>query len=101
LKGNILPNFEINTKIYLNKDEQTAIQTVVDEYCRAIQKFGPFNSAHEGYAIIKEELDELWDEVKKKQGERELDSLKNESMQVAAMGLRFLIDVAQKNVGFK
>ena len=28
---------------------------------RAERAFPPFNSPHEGYAVIAEELDELWD----------------------------------------
>jgi len=35
------------------------------EYHSAAHKFPKFNSAHEGYAVIKEELDELWELVKK------------------------------------
>lgn len=56
----------------------------------AVKKFGPFNSAHEGYAVIKEELDELWDEVKDKNSTGE--ALAEEAIQVGAMAARFLID---------
>ena len=43
---------------------ESITQEVVEELCRAEAKFGPFNSSHEGYAVILEELDELWDVVK-------------------------------------
>lgn len=36
-----------------------AIKEVVDELNVATNKLGPFNSTHEGYAVILEELDEL------------------------------------------
>jgi hypothetical protein len=37
---------------------------VVEELKQAEAKFGPFNSSHEGYAVILEEMDELWEVVK-------------------------------------
>lgn len=52
-----------------------------------------FNSAHEGYAVILEELDELWDEVKKNGQKRDIQKMRDEAIQVAAMAMRFVIDV--------
>lgn len=49
-----------------------------------------FNSAHEGFAVLKEEVDELWDQVKVNQKKRDLDEMRNEAIQVAAMALKFL-----------
>ena len=43
---------------------QSIAKEVVQELERAEAKFGPFNSSHEGYAVILEELDELWEVVK-------------------------------------
>jgi hypothetical protein len=59
----------------------------------AAQKFEPFNSAHEGYAILLEEVDELWEVVRQKQSERDLAKLRKEAIQVAALALRFVTDV--------
>jgi len=81
--------------------EQNAIYQVLIEYKSATERFGSFNSAHEGYGVILEELDELWDEIKLKQSKREPDSLFNESKQVSAMGLRFMVDVCLKGKGFQ
>ena len=39
---------------------------IKEEVKKAELNHPQFNSPHEGYAIIAEELDELWDEVKKK-----------------------------------
>ena len=39
-------------------------EEVAAELERAESKFGSYNSSHEGYAVILEELDELWDVVK-------------------------------------
>ena len=52
---------------------------------------------HEGYAIIKEELDELWEEIKSKN--RTPTNLYIEAMQVAAMGVRFMKLVQQNIMG--
>lgn len=65
------------------------ILEVLDELDKARKKFAPMNSAHEGAAVIKEEYDELWDEVKANNGPR----AREEAVQVAAMALRFLIDL--------
>lgn len=47
-----------------------------------------FASHHEGFAILKEEVDELWDEVKKDNHEAAV----YEAVQVAAMALRFVAE---------
>jgi hypothetical protein len=86
---------------YLDPIEEAAIKEVVNEYCRAVKKFGPFNSAHEGYGVILEELDELWDEIKMKDGARSNENMKEEAAQVSAMGLRFLVDVTMRVKGFE
>lgn len=52
---------------------------------RARQKHGPILSLHEGYSIILEEVDEFWDEVKKKQLSRDQEKVLSELVQVAAM----------------
>ena len=69
-----------------------AICLIVQEHERAISLFPPFRSEHEGYAIILEKLDELWDEVKKKKP-RDKHLMRKEAIQVAAMATRFLIDL--------
>ena len=63
---------------------------ILAEFEDATQKFGKFNSKHEGYAIIKEELDELWDAIKKNELQEQI---RREAIQIAAMALRFLYDL--------
>lgn len=36
---------------------------MVAELDKANKKNGPFTSAHHGYAVLLEEVDELWDEI--------------------------------------
>lgn len=68
----------------------------LDELCTAIVRFQKFHSAHEGYAVILEELDELKAEVWKNGKVRDREKLRAEARQVAAMALRFMIDVCPK-----
>ena len=53
-----------------------------------------FYSTHEGYAVLAEEVDELWDEVKKN-GNQE--RLRAEAIQVAAMAIRFIQELTNIN----
>jgi hypothetical protein len=76
--------------------EQAVIELVTDEFRRASALYKPFNSAHEGYAVLLEEVDELWDEVKKNDRTRCQTKMLAEAKQVAAMGLRFMLDVCKK-----
>lgn len=75
------------TNLPIAREEQIA-QEVLDELAAATRKFGPFASAHEGYAILKEEVDELWQEVKHGTKKKALE----EAIQVAAMAIRFVMD---------
>ena len=71
-----------------------ALGSVMCEYTVATDTFKKFNSAHEGYSVLAEEVDELWQEVKKnptKHPQRK-DLMRKEAIQVAAMALRFLED---------
>ena len=76
-----------------------ATDEVANEVRRAKQKFPPFNSAHEGFAVLKEEVDELWDHVKANQQNRDLLKMYNEAIQVAAMAVRFAIEVCDEERG--
>lgn len=67
---------------------KSAVELVLAELARATAKFGPFHSAHEGWAVLREEVDELWWEVKANDRDRQ----RAEAVQVAAMALRFLRD---------
>lgn len=65
---------------------------VLAEYRRARKKHAPMRGTHEGYAVLLEELDELWDEVKKRTPDST--ALHAEAIQVAAMALAFALEVA-------
>lgn len=108
----------VETEMHEDKEEAVElpnypwddIQDEVDaELIRATEKFGPFGSPHEGYSIILEELDELWEKVKNPpdmdKTEKRPDGftegqwkavwqvqMKKEAVQVAAMAVRFALD---------
>jgi hypothetical protein len=65
---------------------------ISNEFNRASSIYPKFNSAHEGYAVLLEEVEELWDEVKKSPKRRDPAKMREEAIQVAAMALRFLHD---------
>ena len=72
---------------------------VMSELEKAVDAYPAFNSAHEGFGILKEEVDELWDEVKVKQGARDINKMRQEAIQVAAMAIRFAVDVCHDDAG--
>jgi hypothetical protein len=83
-----------------------AVQDILDdvkgELTSAMAAFPPFNSAHEGFAVIQEEFNtELWEEVCAKQGARDVERMRKEAIQVAAMAIRFIHDVCDKGNGQK
>lgn len=78
-------------------------KAIRDEFMRAEQMFPPFNSAHEGYAVLLEEVDEVKDLVfvnplKRADWGATADArlhehrrlLRAEAVQVAAMAMRFI-----------
>ena len=69
------------------------LREVSEELDAALRKHAKLNSAHEGYAVILEELDELWDEIKVRQSKRRPKKMKREAIQVAAMAMRFVMEV--------
>lgn len=64
---------------------------VGQELLKAMAKHPPFNSAHEGHSVLREEVEELWDHVKADTGYS--DAAYKEAMQVAAMGVRYMLMV--------
>lgn len=68
---------------------------VAIELENAIAAHGPMKSAHEAYAVIKEELDEFWEEVKRKKTSES--DMAKEIIQIAAMCVRAMIDLRLPN----
>lgn len=71
------------------------------EVINAEEKWPPMNSAYEAYAVLLEEVDELWEHVKTNQKRRDLEGMRGEAIQVAAMAIRFIRDVCDLQKGRK
>jgi hypothetical protein len=69
---------------------------ILDELHSAEKKFGGFASAHEGYAVILEELDELWDEIKSDKEPGAVERMRTEAIQIAAMAVKFIKTVCSQ-----
>lgn len=66
------------------------LEEVHTEVHRAEKKHKPQTSPHGAYAVLLEEVDELWEEIKKNNG-RGADARK-EAIQIAAMAVRYVLD---------
>lgn len=85
--------------------DTNTINDVMAELARARGKFGKFNNAHEGYAVILEEVEELWADVRTNPQkaypeaidpqQRHRTKMRAEAIQIAAMAVRFAEDVCQ------
>lgn len=80
-------------------DYEAALSAVSMEVSRARGMHSPMNSAHEGFAVLAEEVDELWDHVKMKQKNRDLNEMRKEAIQVAAMAVAFAAEVCNETRG--
>ena len=70
---------------------ERAAREALAEAKRAGELHHPLRSAHEGWAVLREEVDELWDEVKNRRQVTE--RMREEAVQVAAVAIRFLADI--------
>jgi len=96
----------------LNKipeQERINLTLIYEQYLAAKKQYPPFKSPHEAYAIILEELEETWNEIKNHKKPTHLmqgklmddslskgagrDTMKYEIKSVGAMVLRFMLDL--------
>jgi hypothetical protein len=80
-------------------------EDVRNELAKARAKYRPMASAHEGWAVLREEVEEaliemklavdrkLWEEVKKKPSARNATAIYEELVQVSAMAQRMAEDI--------
>lgn len=67
-----------------------ALRQIENEFLRASELYPNFHSNHEAYAVIKEEVDELWDAIKKSKEVIGNKQIRQELIQIGAMALRYL-----------
>lgn len=69
------------------------MKAVEAEIFSAVKMHGPMKSAHEGWAVPFEEVEELWDQVKLKDSKRSQANMREEAIQIAAMACRLVVDL--------
>jgi hypothetical protein len=75
-------------------NEKIALTQIYEEYLAAKKKYPPFNSPHEAYGVILEELEETWHLIKNdEKAWAGRDAMKYEIKAVGAMALRFMVDL--------
>jgi len=65
---------------------------VESELARARESYGDIRNYHEGYAVLLEEVDEFWDQVKKWPRNHSESAMRMELVQIAAMAQRIAED---------
>lgn len=73
--------------------ENSFIKDLTIELQNAEMSHKPMNSLHEAYAVILEELDELWGLCRLKCEERKSEDIREELLQIAAMAWRTARDL--------
>lgn len=84
-----------------DSDFSLIVAHIESELVSARTNWPPFNTAHEGIAVLMEEVDELWEHVKTNQRKRDLQEMRKEAIQVAAMAVRFAMEVCTEERGRK
>lgn len=84
----------------LDKRHKEAIWEVTEELVRLKKlvddpnhPFENLYSPHHGWALLHEEMDELWEEIRKKNKDRDKAAMREEAMQIAALAIRFMADL--------
>jgi hypothetical protein len=86
------PGSEPDELLYQRINAELSLLRV--ELVKAMTKHAPMHSPHEGMSVIREEEDELWDHVKADTGRTS--GARKEARQVAAMGLRYALDLCEE-----
>jgi|SRR5579859_6969055 len=76
-----------------------ALGDVELEARRAMSLWPIMANAHHGYAVILEELDELKEHVWTNQNKRDIPAMRKEAVQLAAMCVRFIVDICNEERG--
>jgi hypothetical protein len=71
---------------------------ITQEKTQAFEKYGHFNSTHEAYAVLQEEVDEFWDLVKKHPGNWKKELMINELTQIAAIAQRAIEELENNQI---
>lgn len=73
--------------------------TLEQEMKTAREKYGPFNSTHEVYGVLQEEVDEFFDLIRYRPVQAKMEMIK-ELTQVAAIALRAIDELEKGEIKF-
>jgi Protein of unknwon function (DUF3310) len=93
----------IERRLMQVKIDKKRLAAVASEMCHTLvaarTKHKHFASGHEGYAVMLEELDELWDEIRFWQPTPDQENIlrmRKEALQLGAMAIAFVMEVCDK-----
>ncbi len=88
-QGNRIPfDYDYNSKL------SDVLKSIESEVLKAKQHFpADFHNQHEAYAVILEEVEELWAEIKKNHKNYDFPAQRKEATQAAAMMTRMLVEL--------
>jgi hypothetical protein len=72
---------------------------ILKEAERAVELHGDFNSDHEAYGVLMEEVEEVWEQVKRKCGERDRRAMVEELVQIGAVALKWATKIQRGLLG--
>lgn len=76
---------------HLTPGASVVLEDVFIEIARAGSIHPPLRGTHEAYAVLLEEVDEFWDEVRKRNPDKT--QMRLELIQIAAMACRTILDL--------
>lgn len=80
----------------MNKKIDKIIHDIILELENSNELHCNFHSSHEWYGVLKEEVDELWDEIKNTKYPYTCNSvMKKEAIQIAAMAIKGILSLCK------
>lgn len=88
-----------NDPLVISSTIDNALAAVGQELEQAMREHAPaFASMHEAHSVILEELEEFWEEVRKKRSERSEPRMRYELTQLAAMAVKAMLQLKRGTV---
>jgi hypothetical protein len=84
----------------MNSPDNPFLAEMCRELARAEAMHPRFNSHHEAYAVLLEELDEFWDECRKQSHARDLRDSRRELIQIATVAWKAARSLGIEEFGF-
>ena len=78
--------------------KSNTVYIIKEELEKARAKYGPFNSTHEAYAVLQEEVNEFWELVQKNNMDHKEVFMFDELKQVAAIAIRIMEELQEGEI---